>query len=125
MSQQNRFVLSWDQTGLESVISVNEIEHRMQQAQAVEVWNILADSPVKQNPYARELNQIMTQLIMRARANSQRHYEIYLITADADITADDIRDMFNNDPQSSADTVRQIGTKIYSDRVKSQDIKIT
>lgn len=120
-----KYIVSWDQTGLEAVVPVSDLERRVQQAEAEKVWHTLADRTPPQNPHARELNQIMTQLIMRARANSQRHYEIYLITADAGITADDVRDMFCNDPQSSADTVRRIGTKIYSDRVCPDQVKIT
>ena len=53
---------------------------------------------------------------LRARYNSQRHYEIYIITAVPGITEDDIRDMFEADPQTAADTIRRIGHKYYSDR---------
>lgn len=53
---------------------------------------------------------------LRARYNSQRHYEIYVINAQPGITEEDIRDMFKADPQSSADTIRRIGEKYYSDR---------
>jgi hypothetical protein len=53
---------------------------------------------------------------LRARYNSQRHYEIYVITAQPGITEEDIREMFENNPQSAADTVRRIGHKFYSDR---------
>lgn len=53
---------------------------------------------------------------LRARYNSQRHYEIYVITAQPGITEEDIREMFENDPQSAADTIRRIGHKFYSDR---------
>ena len=53
---------------------------------------------------------------LRARYNSQRHYEIYIITAVSGITEDDIRDMFEADPQTAADTIRRIGHQHYSDR---------
>jgi hypothetical protein len=53
---------------------------------------------------------------LRARYNTQRHYEIYIITATAGIDTDDIREMFENDPQSAADTIRRIGYKFHSDR---------
>lgn len=53
---------------------------------------------------------------LRARYNSQRHYEIYVITTQPGITEDDICEMFENDPQSAADTIRRIGHKFYSDR---------
>ena len=53
---------------------------------------------------------------LRARYNSQRHYEIYIITAVPGIDTDDIRNMFEADPQSAADTIRRIGQKYYSQR---------
>jgi hypothetical protein len=53
---------------------------------------------------------------LRARYNSQRNYEIYIITAQDGIDTDDIVEMFTNDPQTAADTIRRIGHKFYSDR---------
>ena len=62
---------------------------------------------------------------LRARYNSQRHYEIYIITAVSGITEDDIRDMFEADPQTAAETIRRIGEKFHSDRLESNRIAIT
>ena len=59
---------------------------------------------------------------LRARYNSQRNYEIYIITAQAGISEDDIRDMFEADPQSAADTIRRIGEKYYSDRATKEKL---
>ena len=53
---------------------------------------------------------------LRARYNPQRNYEIYLITATPGIDEEDIRDMFETDPQGSAETIRRIGQKFFSDR---------
>ena len=61
---------------------------------------------------------------LRARYNSQRHYEIYLITATPGIGEDDIRDMFEASPQTAADTIRRIGQKYYSDRMESNRLAI-
>ncbi len=62
---------------------------------------------------------------MRARFNPQRHYEIYAIDCDKDITADAWRVMWETCPQETADLVRARGHKIYSDRANKQEIKIT
>jgi hypothetical protein len=61
---------------------------------------------------------------LRARYNSQRHYEIYVITAQPGITEDDIRNMFEASPQTAADTIRRIGHKHYSDRVQENQVVI-
>lgn len=61
---------------------------------------------------------------LRARYNSQRHYEIYIITATPGITADDIRDMFEASPQTAADTIRRLGHCYFSDRVQEDRVVI-
>ena len=61
---------------------------------------------------------------LRAKFNSHRHYEIYIITAQSGIDEDNIVDMFNACPQTAADTVRNIGQCIYSDRANNDKILI-
>jgi hypothetical protein len=123
----NSFIISWDQTGVEAIVPVHEIEQRRTQAEQEKVWNVLADPEFRlpRNPPACEINHVMKHLIMRARANHQRHYEIYLINTASDITDADIRDMFEGSPQHSADLIRTRGTQLYSDRAKPDQIKIT
>ena len=62
---------------------------------------------------------------LRARFNSHRHYEIYIITAAAGIDENDICNMFEADPQTAAETIRRIGEKFHSDRLESNRIAIT
>jgi hypothetical protein len=62
--------------------------------------------------------------LLRARFNTQRNYEIYIITATPGISEDDIREMFENDPQSAADTIRRIGQKYHSDRAQEDRVVI-
>ena len=57
---------------------------------------------------------------LRARYNSQRHYEIYVFETVKGITKDDIVDMFEASPQHAADTIREIGTVFYSDRANKK-----
>ena len=61
---------------------------------------------------------------LRARYNTQRHYEIYIITATPGIDRDDIVAMFEANPQSAADTIRRIGRCYYSDRANQDQIVI-
>ena len=61
---------------------------------------------------------------LRARYNSQRHYEIYVITAAPGIDEQDICEMFDADPQSAADTIRRIGHQFYSDRSQEDRVVI-
>jgi hypothetical protein len=61
---------------------------------------------------------------LRAQANSHRFYEIYIISCRSGINSDDIREIFNADPQTAADLVRRTGHKYYSDRVQEDRIVI-
>ena len=95
------FAIMWDCNGLEAVVRVpNPADRTFALLKGVE-------PPRPPNIMHWEL---------RARYNTQRHYEIYLITATPGITEDDIRDMFEADPQTAADTIRRIGHQHYSAR---------
>ena len=82
-------------------------------------WATLKDEDTPTN-----LGSMVRHLMLRAQANPQRHYEIYTITAVDGITDEDIRGMFDNDPQGSADLIRDRGHRMYSDRVDKKTVKI-
>lgn len=110
MSDRNGlFAIMWDCHGLEAIARLPDPADR--------TFALLKGVPPPAMP-----NINMWEL--RARYNSQRHYEIYLITAVPGIDADDIRNMFEADPQSAADTIRRIGEKFYSDRVQEDLVVI-
>jgi hypothetical protein len=100
----HQFVIMWDCNGLEYIGDITADSQRV-------MWETLQgkDSPRRAlaNPY---------HLRLRAQFNPQRHYEIYFVEATDGITEDDIRDMFEADPQTAADTIRRLGTVFYSDR---------
>ena len=58
---------------------------------------------------------------LRAQYNPQRHYEIYIVGVDDDITTEDITEMFKASPQTAADTIRARGECFYSDRLIKSD----
>ena len=108
----HQFVIMWDCNGLEYIGDITADEQRV-------MWETLQgrESPRRAlaNPY---------HLMLRARYNPQRHYEIYIVEATDGITADDIRNMFEASPQTAADTIRRLGTVFYSDRA-TQKVAIT
>jgi hypothetical protein len=108
----NLFLVSWDCNGLEAVINITDYEKEA-------TWATLKneDPPVR-------LGSMVNHLMLRARANSQRHYEIYTMNVAEGIVDEDIRGMFDADPQGSADLIRDRGNKIYSDRENLVDRKI-
>ena len=109
----HQFLVVWDQLGLECCIDVTEDQQRR-------MWESLQGKHVSDSRIPN-INHIM----LRARFNSQRHYEIYTVEATDGITADDIRDMFEASPQTAADTIRRLGHCIHSDRAERDRVLIT
>jgi hypothetical protein len=104
--------LMWDCNGLEAAVNVDDLDRKR-------TWAVLKGENPDKVPVTPNL--MMWQL--RAQANSQRHYEIYIITVEDGITVDDIVQAFEDAPQQMADTVRRIGHKFYSDRA-TEEVRI-
>jgi hypothetical protein len=100
--------LMWDCDGLEAAINVDDIQRQR-------VWAALKGAAPDRTPGP---NLLMWKL--RAQANPQRHYEIYLISVEDGVTVTDICEAFHKAPQEMADTVRRIGHKFYSDRAPAK-----
>ena len=105
-----RFVVMWDMNGLESLINVSKIEKEHEQWEKENIFRVLKEDNTTLKPAHVPLNQ----MILRAKFNSQRHYEIY--TFDSELSEQDIRETFENSPQVIADAIRNVGYKFYSDR---------
>ena len=103
------FAVMWDCHGLESIGEIVD--------PALKTWAILGNKTVPKENFNIE------HWKLRARFNSQRHYEIYAIGVDGSITKEDLVEMFKTDPQYAADLIRARGEKLYSDR-RSADEKI-
>lgn len=106
------FVFSWDMTGIEAIIPVDQYEQHEKDA----TWALLNDEKPVTNPLVR----IVQGLILRARANPQRHYEIYSVTAEEEMSETYWRQAWETRPQEMADLIRARGQKIYSDRASKR-----
>ena len=109
----HQFLIMWDQLGLECCINITEDEQRR-------MWQKLKGEPVSESGIPS-----LNHLLLRARFNSQRHYEIYTCEAVDGITAKDIKEMFEAAPQAAADTIRRLGHCIHSDRAEKNRVVIT
>lgn len=104
----NAYLVYWCEEGLESVIPITQYEH----IDAENTFRILND----QDPIRNPMNSIMQGLLLRARFNQQRHYELYAIDCDDSIGKEDIEQMFEGNPQTAAELIRSRGHKLYGDR---------
>ena len=100
-TRNSMFAIMWDCYGLEAIAKVPD--------PADKTFALLkgVEPPAMPNINMWEL---------RARFNPQRNYEIYIITAVPGIDKDDIVQMFENNPQVAADTIRRIGEPFWNGR---------
>ena len=112
----NAYLVYWCEEGLESIIPITQYEHW----DAENTFRILNDEEPVRNP----MNGVLQGMLLRARFNSQRHYELYAIDCNNDITKEDLEQMFEDSPQTAADLIRNRGHKMYSDRANTNRVKI-
>ena len=101
-AQSNKILVMWSQEGLECVYDYTDCTKQA-------AWAALKD---QKYVWPFDLNMMK----LRARVNSQRHYEIYLFNADPGVSVVDIREAMLDNPQPLVDRIRLIGEQLYSDR---------
>ena len=104
---QHKFIAMWDCDGLEFLHDITDMEGEAMM------------SGLKGETYKMPFDVGM--MIMRARYNNQRSYEIYTFTTD-DVDYDSVKDMFEYSPQTIVDAIRKNGNKIYSNYSKKEKV---
>jgi hypothetical protein len=113
----NAFLFSWDQLGIESIVPITQYER-------IDIDNtmrMLADKPIVKNP----LDHIVRAILLRARFNTHRHYEVYSIDCAKEMDEKFWREQWDKYPQETAELIRERGHKLFSDRAPKDSIKIT
>ena len=110
----SKFLCVWDCCVIEAVIDISEFENEEDQR----LLEMIATS----KPVPSRFGQLLSKLMLRARFNSHRNYEIYAIEATDGITEENIFEMFANNPQQSANLLRENGVKIYSGRQNTKAV---
>lgn len=108
MSRQNRFLAMWDCNGLECLFDITDHDGDMLMAK------------LKGETFKVPYN--ISMMMLRARANLQRSYEIYSFTTDSSMDYDDVKSMFDTDPQAIVDAIREQGHMIHSDYTKKEKV---
>lgn len=99
-TSEQMFLASWDCLGLEYLVNLTNV-------QKAQVIATLKGEKVKSSIPLGALK-------MRAMANPQRHYEIYAFNSL--LTEEEIRHLFDTDPQAIVDAIRPIGRCLYNNR---------
>jgi len=112
----NRFLAVWDCNGLESIFDVNEELRLQEEWEKEKIFTILNEEEIEPRPSSIPV----TMLILRARANIQRQYEIYQFTTT--MSMEEVKDVFESSPQIIVDWIRENGSKIHSDYSKRERV---
>lgn len=110
MSKINAYLAMWDCYGLEYLCNLTSWSKQA-------TLDTLMERKVTTPP---PINQLM----LRARFNPQRNYEIYTFSVEEDVTEDELRETFEKNPQFIVDHIRKNGDKIYSDRLNDSEKRI-
>ena len=104
----NAFIFSWDCYGIESIVPISQYE-------GIDKENTLRILK-EESPLANPLNTIIRSLILRARFNSHRNYEVYSVDCDSSLDEAFWKEQWYSNPQFTADLIREKGHKLYSNR---------
>jgi len=99
--------LMWDCYGLETAFSISDLEQQR-------MWAMLKG----EDPNKIPLPLSIAAYKIRAQANMQRHYELYILETTDDISVDDIVQSFEKAPQQMAKRIREIGHCLCDYRMK-------
>lgn len=108
----------WDNQGLECMFDVNTAIKEHKQWEKSKIFSILKDEVPAKKPQGIPLNL----LLLRARVNSQRQYEIYEFNSM--LSYSEVKDQFDSNPQPLVEWIRQNGYKVYSDYSKGKKCMI-
>lgn len=108
---KNDFLAMWCSEGLECILDLSRWTKEHEDWEKKEVIAILKEEKFRDI----EPTIPLQHMILRARVNSQRVYEIYTFTADTGISKEDIEELFETNPQYIVDFIRKNGYKVYSD----------
>ncbi len=106
-NNDTQYIAMWDMHGLEYLANVTKIDQE-------NTFSILKDEGTKLVP--------LREMILRAKFNSQRHYEIYAFISP--LSQEEIEFCFENNPQTIVNQIRSVGHQIYSDRLQLENSKI-
>lgn len=100
-SKSRSYIAMWDENGFEVLEDVSAWERQS-------LLDTIAGKQLKPAP----LN--LQALMLRARFNPQRNYEIYSLSVNDEVDDATLQEMATQQPQALVDLIRKLGNKLYS-----------
>lgn len=111
-NKTKHYLAMWDMQGLECLYDVDLYMNRNNEWDKKKIVSILKEEKLPEKPPQIPLQH----MILRARVNSQRCYEIYEFNST--LAYKELIEVFNDNPQPVVEWIRDNGKKVYSDYVK-------
>lgn len=111
-NKTKHYLAMWDMLGLECLYDVDLHMSKYNEWEKQKVVAILKEERTPDQPSGIPLQM----MLLRARVNSQRAYEIYEFNST--MAYDELKEAFNDNPQPIVEWIRENGKKVYSDYVK-------
>ena len=109
------YLAMWDCNGLECLYDVDSYNKELVEWEKKKIVSILKDEHVQP---VKPMTIPLQMMILRARFNSQRAYEIYEFNST--LKYKELTEAFNDNPQPIVEWIRANGKKVYSDYVKQE-----
>ena len=109
-----QYLAMWDMLGLECIFNITEFFKEHEEWEKKKIWQVLKEERFHDIEPKLPLNM----MILRAKVNTQRAYEIYEFNST--MSENELRKEFAKDPQPLVDWIRENGYKIYSDYEKTK-----
>lgn len=114
--QSRHYLAVWDMYGLECLIDIDQHKKEHEEWEKKQIVAILKEDNFRDI----EPKLPLQYMIMRAKFNPQRQYEIYEFNST--MNYDDLKLSFEIQPQEVVDFIRKHGYKIYSDRTEKKQV---
>ncbi len=114
MKGTKHYLAMWDMLGLECLYDVDLHMSKYNEWEKQKVVAILKEQRIPDQPAGIPLQM----MLLRAKVNSQRAYEIYEFNSTVDYA--ELKEAFNDNPQPIVEWIRENGKKVYSDYLKQE-----
>jgi len=114
--KSKHYLAVWDMYGLECLLDVDKLKKEHEDWEKKKIWATLKEEHLEES----EPKLPVQHMILRAKVNSQRQYEIYEFNST--LSYEDLRLSFEIQPQDVVDFIRKHGYKIYSDRTEKKQV---
>ncbi len=109
-NKTNVYLAMWDCYGLEYLTNLSKWSERA----------TLAALKEEKPPPA----PMIDALLLRARFNPQRNYEVYTFSVMDDVSEESLKEAFEKNPQFIVDHIREHGEMMWSDRINDSNKRV-